>query len=178
MPLSKRKYVAIIQARIGSTRFPNKVMQTVGGIPIVRRVWLAAMGSSVDQVVVAWPERYPELDQNDVLERFRRIAKETEADVIIRLTADCPLLESHHINEAMNIFHTIGCYQGRFTSLYYSNHLDGCDVQIFSDDILFGNASTHKEHIIADFSTKKLQYGPRSVDTQRDLEYVRAYVNR
>lgn len=152
-------------------------MRTVKGIPIVRRVWLAAKGSRVDQVVVAWPERYPKLDQNNVLDRFRRIAAETKADVIIRLTADCPLLESHHINDAINVYHSIARRQGRYTSLYYSNHLDGCDVQIFSKDILSG-PSTHTEHVIADFATKKLDYGPRSVDTQHDLEYVRTYVNR
>jgi spore coat polysaccharide biosynthesis protein SpsF (cytidylyltransferase family) len=53
---------------------------------------------------VAWPERYPDLDENDVRERFRRISKEFPSKNIIRLTSDCPLLTAEIINEAIQIF--------------------------------------------------------------------------
>jgi len=154
------KTVAIIQARIGSTRFPNKVMQTVGGIPMVKRVWKAALYMA-DEVVVAWPERYPDLDENNVLERFRRIAKETEADVIIRLTADCPLLTWQDILEALRNFH----------GEYYSNHKDGHDVQIFDPWV---KQPWDREHVIADFTTISTGL---SVNTKEDLERVRRIAN-
>lgn len=154
------KYLCIIQARLESTRFPNKVMQTVGGIPMVKRVWEAAMNAYFDDVIVAWPERYPDLDENNVLERFRRIAKEKNADVIVRLTSDCPLITTDDIIEAYNHFH----------GEYYSNHKDGHDVQMFTRRLLDGDEITHKEHVIADFTTQSTGL---SVNTKEDLARVR-----
>jgi spore coat polysaccharide biosynthesis protein SpsF (cytidylyltransferase family) len=155
------KTVAIIQARLGSSRMPGKVLETVGGIPMVKRVWLAAKASRfIDQVIVAWPERYPDLDENNVLERFRRVALETEAETIVRLTADCPLLTTQDIEEAFDSY--FGCY--------YSNHKDGYDVQIFPISVLMSKRLTNKEHVIADFETKPTGL---SVNTKKDLDRVR-----
>lgn len=155
--------LAIIQARLGSSRLPNKVMQTVGGVPMVKRVWNAAKACRlIDKVVVAWPERYPDLDEQDVLERFRRIAKEFKPDTIVRLTADCPLIKWHDINDAILEFHIRG-------NPYYSNHYDGHDVQVFTHDYLF-SGNTHKEHVIADFTTPNTGL---SVNTKADLQRVR-----
>lgn len=153
-------FLCIIQARLGSTRFPNKVMQTVGGVPMVKRVWLAAKGSWADKVVVAWPERYPDLDENNVLERFRRISQEFPSKYIIRLTSDCPLLTSKDINDAIMKFNTA-------TAPYYSNHMDGHDVQVFHPHVM-----NHREHVIADFTTPSTGL---SVNTKEDLERVRHY---
>lgn len=153
-----------------STRLPGKVMMTVGGIPIVKRVWMAAKGSVADKVVVAWPERYPDLDENDVLERFRRISNEFPSKYIIRLTSDCPLLTSSIINEACREFERSG-------RVYYSNrnnYPDGFDVQIFSHYLLHHDFATNKEHVITPekhkTATKFL-----SVDTAADLAKVRKY---
>lgn len=165
------KYLCIIQARIGSTRFPNKVMQTVGGKTLVKRVWEAAKGCRfVDKVIVAWPERYPALDENNVLERFRRIATEFPTEYIIRLTSDCPLLTSRDINNAILM-------QQSKNAIYYSNRKDGHDVQIFKSFLLFDSLSiTHYEHVIADFSTPSTGL---SVNTREDLERVRSiHANR
>src|SRR5205807_854422 len=155
-------YLIIIQARIGSTRLPNKVMQTVGGKTILRRVWEAAKSgfgsSSFNKVIVAWPERYPDLDENDVLERFRRISNEFPSKYIIRLTSDCPLLTTNDLLEFM------------FYTPYTSNHRDGHDIQIFTREYLFDSRYTHREHVIADFSTPSTGL---SVNTQDDLDRVR-----
>ncbi len=156
------KYLIIIQARLGSTRLPNKVMQTVGGVPMVKRVWIAAIQTGF-KTVVAWPERYPDLDENNVLERFRRLSLEFPSKYIVRLTADCPLLTPTDIWRAVMAFIKTGSY--------YSNHYDGHDVQIFTRDVLFSNAITHKEHVIEDYGTKPTGL---SVNTKADLERVRA----
>lgn len=164
------KYLCIIQARLGSTRFPNKVMQLVGGISILKRVWMAAKEcKEIDHVVVAWPERYPDVDENDVLERFRRLNNEFLPDFIIRLTSDCPLITTKDIKNAI---------QASKNKIYYSNHLDGRDVQIFRSWLIRANAyDLDRQHVIADFKTKKHKYGIRSVDSREDLEYVRKLNN-
>lgn len=155
-------YLVIIQARVGSTRFPNKVLQTVGGIPMVKRVWLAAKKAVSNwhaKVIVAWPERYADLDENNVLERFQRISNEFPSANIIRLTADCPLLTSRDIVDAVN----------KFNGQYYNNHIDGKDVQIFPSLYLWNRKVTDKEHVIKD----KPNTGGCSVNTRTDLAIAR-----
>jgi len=155
-------YLCIIQARLTSTRLPNKVMQMVGDRTMLRRVWDAAKGcTDINKVVVAWPERYPDLDDNNVLERFRRVSLEFPSKYIIRLTSDCPLITSSDIYKAI-VSHS--------HKDYYSNNYDGHDVQICTFDFLHQNFGTHKEHVFNDFSTRSTGL---SVNTKEDLERVR-----
>jgi spore coat polysaccharide biosynthesis protein SpsF (cytidylyltransferase family) len=138
-------------------------MQMVGNKTMLRRVWDAAhfmWFAYTFKIIVAWPERYPDLDENNVLERFRRISKEFPSKYIIRLTADCPLLTTHDIKWELAGYHG---------QPYISNHKDGHDVQIFTRTYLF-NGNTSVEHVIADFTTKPTGL---SVNTKEDLERVR-----
>jgi glutamate-1-semialdehyde 2,1-aminomutase len=157
-------YLCIIQARLGSTRFPNKVLQTVGGVPMVKRVFDAAINSLADKVVVGWPERYPDLDENNVLGRFQRISQEFPSRFIIRLTADCPLITSHDIRMAI-------LEHGKRGLDYFNNGRDGFDVQIFPTDWLYNKDITNKEHVL----NSQPNTGGLSVNTQADLMKVRAY---
>lgn len=168
-------FLLIIQARLTSTRFPGKILQLVNGRTILKRVWDAAKGSFADKVIVAWPERYPDLDENDVRERFRRISREFPSQHIIRVTSDCPLITSAVINEAIMEYNKLRKEDHGLQ--YYCNRVkypDGFDVQIFSSFLLHRNYMTHKEHVIAPqkYKTKNKWL---SVDTPADLERVRFY---
>lgn len=174
------KYLVIVQARLGSTRFPAKVMQTVKGVPMVKRVWAAAkqaqsvIGSAHMQVVVAWPERYPDVPETNVLERFRRVSIEYDPIFIIRVTADCPLLEAKHIIEVVKANEEfIG------TPTYYmdnkAQYPDGYDVQLFITNLLW-NFDADREHVVnPNLISSPCPVGKYSVDTKADLERVRAY---
>ncbi|MNB88560.1 3-deoxy-manno-octulosonate cytidylyltransferase [compost metagenome] len=104
------KTVAIIQARMSSTRLPGKVMRmledrTVVGhvitrclaIPSVDEIVIATTDQEEDIVVVDEAERYGvscyrgSLD--NVLDRYYRAAVNARADVVVRITSDCPLLD-------------------------------------------------------------------------------------
>jgi spore coat polysaccharide biosynthesis protein SpsF len=102
--------VAIIQARMGSTRLPGKVLADIGGRPILARMLdRLTRAQRLDDVAVATtvlPEddavadlcrerrtRCVRGDPIDVLDRFHQAAAELEADVIVRLTGDCPLID-------------------------------------------------------------------------------------
>lgn len=133
---------------------------------MVKRVWLAAKNSLAHKVVVAWPERYPDLDENNVLERFQRIVTENPMySHVIRLTADCPLLTYQEINNA------IRAAEGRY---YYNNRKDGLDVQVFNADLLWNVKMTDREHVVND----KPNTGGLSVNNRADLAIVRAYVEQ
>jgi spore coat polysaccharide biosynthesis protein SpsF len=104
------KTVAVIQARVGSSRLPGKVLKPIVGRPmlghIVKRVRSVPV---IDEVVVAVPddganeplrqfcrqEGIPFFagSEMDVLDRFYRAAKLHEGDPVMRITADCPLVD-------------------------------------------------------------------------------------
>lgn len=107
------KTVCIIQARTTSERFPLKIMAGLGGRPMLAHVLeRAAAIQGVDQVVLAVPENdvrlvshlWPHVfggSEKDVLGRYAKAAEQYEADVIVRVTGDCPLLAPDLATEAL-----------------------------------------------------------------------------
>ena len=118
--------VALIQARMGSSRLPGKVLEDLSGRPmlwhVVDRVRRA---SKVDKVVVATTDRVGDDpiarfceqedvgcfrgSEQDVLDRFYQAAKKHQADVVIRITADCPLIDPAVIDKVVARFERGGC---------------------------------------------------------------------
>jgi len=114
------KIVAAVQARMGSTRLPNKAMAFVGEWPMVyRTVYQVAAAQGVDQVVLSIPDT-TENDalaflaqivqigcyrgaERDLLTRTLRTALRYEADAVVRITADCPLVDYAVIEEAVGL---------------------------------------------------------------------------
>jgi spore coat polysaccharide biosynthesis protein SpsF len=116
----KPKTIAIIQARMGATRLPGKVLRDIAGQPmLVRVVERSRRASLLDGFVVATTtevqddavaelcrERgYPcyRGEQQDVLDRYYQAARQTGAEVIARITADCPVIDPDLINETVRL---------------------------------------------------------------------------
>lgn len=115
--MSKPKVVIICQARMGSTRDPGKVMRTLGtAVPLMGWTVNAALYvKSADLVVVATSTLvaddriadYCKLigvkcfrgSEDDVLDRCYKAAKEYKADVIVRLTCDCPFIDPNIVDQ-------------------------------------------------------------------------------
>lgn len=113
------KTVAIIQARMGSTRFPGKVMKNLVSKPVLWHVIerVRAAGNMIDDVVVAtsvlpqddiiedqckqWSCHCFRGDEQDVLHRYYEAASIYDADTIIRITADCPVIDSKLLAEML-----------------------------------------------------------------------------
>ena len=100
----------IVQARMTSTRLPGKMMLSLGGEPCIRHVLRRCQAiSGIDVVICAVPEgsasdpivreakalkvRISFGPEHDVLGRFKIAAKSVQADVIMRVTGDCPLID-------------------------------------------------------------------------------------
>lgn len=115
------KKVAIIQARMDSTRLPDKVMLDIAGYPmLVRVVERTRRAKTVDAVVVATStdtsddaietlcrqKSYPYFrgSSHDLLDRYYQAAKQNDASVIIRITADCPVIDPDVIDTTVNAF--------------------------------------------------------------------------
>ena len=115
------KVVAIVQARMGSTRLPSKVMKEIGGVPMIELL-LARLSRAkeVDQIVVATSvdekngflaTHVEELgylcvrgSENDVLQRYLDAAYASKADIVVRVTGDCPLIDPTLVDEVVARF--------------------------------------------------------------------------
>lgn len=115
------RVVAIVQARMASSRLPGKVLADLGGQPVL--AWVvrrASRAAGIDQVVVATSVSaeddvvadfckehgfaFSRGDLFDVLDRYRQAANEYEAEVIVRLTGDCPLIDPEMLADNLRTF--------------------------------------------------------------------------
>src|SRR6056297_1611933 len=141
------KVVAIIQARMGSTRFPKKVMRPLGGRPLIERlIERLARSRTIDEIVLATSTesandelaRHVEAigyrvfrgSENDVLGRFLGAAEASRPDAVVRITGDCPLIDPAVVDQVVSEFR-----QGEYD--YVSNTMpatfpDGLDTEVFT----------------------------------------------
>jgi len=141
------KVVAIVQARMGSTRLPNKVMKPIGGVPMIELL-LARLSRAkeVDQIVVATSvdEKNKPLaahveklgylcvrgSENDVLQRYLVAAHASKADAVVRVTGDCPLIDPELVNEVIARFKSLDV--DYVSSISPPTYPDGLDTEVFT----------------------------------------------
>ncbi|WP_434133642.1 glycosyltransferase family protein [Sporomusa sphaeroides] len=147
------KVAIIVQARMTSTRLPGKVLKEVSGKELLayqlerlRQVALA------DEIIIATTVRDSDIpivefckkhqiayfrgSEEDVLSRYYYAAKESNADVIVRVTSDCPVIDPRIIDKAICLF-----IENMDTYDYVSNSLEpsyprGMDVEVCSFEVL------------------------------------------
>lgn len=142
--------VAIIQARMGSTRLPGKVLKEVNGMPLLKiMLQRVALSKKIDKFVVATSmltndepivkfcnNEGVELfrgSETDVLSRYYECATKFEATVIVRLTADCPLIDPAIIDDVIELFASSQVdYAANTVPPENSTYPDGSDVEVFS----------------------------------------------
>jgi glutamate-1-semialdehyde-2,1-aminomutase len=204
--------IAIIQARMDSTRLPGKVLADILGRPmlwhVVNRVRTAGC---IDDVAVATSTESADDaisdfcaqngiecfrgSETDVLDRFYRAAKRFRADVVVRITADCPLIDPQVVNRVVRMY-LEGEYDYVANNLRYT-YPDGLDTEIFSFGVLeatwrearlpaelehvtpyiraSGRFQVHNVENEVDLSARKLRW---TVDELRDLEFIRVIYRR
>ncbi len=136
--------VAVIQARMGSTRLPGKVLMDLGGHPVlewctracyaapgVDDVWVATSKLKVDDAIATWcrDRGIPVWrgSETDVLSRFVGAAAASEADIVLRLTGDCPFLDPQVIGAVVKLQRDTGA--AFCTNVSPRTYPDGLDVQ-------------------------------------------------
>ena len=161
------KTVAIIQARMASTRLPGKVLADLAGKPVlawvvraahaalgVDDVWVATSTAAVDDIVAAWCKdnkiSVHRGSESDVLDRYAGAAKASGAQVVVRLTADCPLLDPAVIAQTIRL--------RAMTGADYASNVDpptwpdGLDCEVLTANALFAAAAeatrpSDREHV-------------------------------
>lgn len=145
----------IIQARTGSTRLPGKVMKELCGKTVlahdIERVSQAKMVDEIiiattthdsDDVIVQEAERLGVKvfrgSEDDVLSRYYFAAKEAEADVVVRITSDCPLIDPVILDDIIRVF-LDGSYDivtNAGNDLSKRTFPRGLDAEVFSFEML------------------------------------------
>jgi len=138
---------AIIQARMGSTRFPNKMMERVGSKPLISLV-IDRVGKStlIEKVILATTTKKDDdvliqiaieknIDffrgsENDVLDRFYNAAKKYKVDTIVRITGDCPFIDPVVIDQVIGLH--LEAKSDYTSNIKPPTFPDGLDVEVFS----------------------------------------------
>ncbi len=141
------KVVAIVQARMGSTRLPNKVMKPMAGVPMIELL-LARLSKSklIDKIVVATSiderniflvEHVQKLgytcvrgSEIDVLDRYLVAARQAQADVVVRITGDCPLIDPVLVDKVIAKFKAEGL--DYLSNTAPPSYPDGLDTEVFT----------------------------------------------
>lgn len=161
------KIVAVVQARCGSTRMPNKVLKAIAGTPMIGvllgRLRLArtlneiVLATSVDSRNDALAEYVTQLgyavvrgSEDDVLSRYAEAAKRSNADVVVRITGDCPLVDAALVDQVVNSLLTSGTDYA--SNIEPPTFPDGLDVEAFTRSALDraqneATQSREREHV-------------------------------
>lgn len=115
------KVVAIIQARMGSTRLPGKILKEINEKPLlsyqlerlsnsifINEFVIATTKKEQDDKIITFCEEqnilYYRGSETDVLERYYETAVEFNADVIVRITSDCPIIDVQVVDKTIGFF--------------------------------------------------------------------------
>jgi spore coat polysaccharide biosynthesis protein SpsF len=113
------RVVAVIQGRMSSSRLPGKILADIAGQPMLQRVFIrTSRAATVNETIFATTtdssddpvEEYCDFSGipftrgslYDVLDRYYQAAKGAKADVVVRITADCPVIDPMLIDDVVN----------------------------------------------------------------------------
>ncbi len=139
----------IIQARMGSTRLPGKILKKILGKTMIEHmIERVKRSKSIDKIILATTlnkedaglsviAKRQKIDfyrgsEKDVLDRYYQAAKKFKADVVVRVTGDCPLIDSAVVDRVVNF------YKKNMDKFDYVDNVlpptfpDGMDVEVFS----------------------------------------------
>lgn len=183
----------IIQARISSTRFPKKVLKKVEGKTVLEHVINKVKRvKNCDKVILATPDKREDdiLEKiakklnisvfrgsgNDVLDRYYQTAKLFKIDPIVRITADCPLLDPKVVEKVID-FYLKGDYD-YVSNVHPPTFPDGLDVEIFSFRALEkswqeAKLSPEREHVTPYMINHPKFFKIGNVASGENLNYLR-----
>jgi spore coat polysaccharide biosynthesis protein SpsF (cytidylyltransferase family) len=193
--MTAARVIAVVQARLGSTRLPGKALSPIAGRPMLAHVLARATAiPGVDRVVLATttsPEDAALVDLaraagvasvrgsvSDVLDRFHAALTEHPADAIVRITADCPLLDPAVAGRV------VAEYRRRAGELDYVSNVhpptfpDGLDTEVISAGALASAwreaiAASDREHVTPYVWSRPQRFRLANVSGADDLSSLR-----
>ena len=186
------KVIAIVQARMGSTRFPGKVMQLINGVPMIELLLQRlARARTFDTILLATsvdPRNKPlvehvrslgyevyEGSETDVLERFYEAAKPHRPDAVVRITGDCPLVDPEVVDKVVQVFREEN--KDYVSNAQPPTFPDGLDCEVFTFralELAFAEVSlpVQREHVTP-YLREAEQFSRANVKNERDFSHER-----
>lgn len=193
--MERSKVVAIIQARMGSTRLPGKVLLDLAGEPMLARVVargqrattlqeviVATTTDPVDDVIVelcqarGWP--YFRGSEADVLDRYYRAAIQYQAGIVVRITADCPLIDQGVLDWVVREHLLQGAVDYTSNTLPPRTFPRGLDVEVMSFEALErawreDDNLAWREHVTPYIYRHPEKFALKAVVNTEDLSHMR-----
>jgi spore coat polysaccharide biosynthesis protein SpsF len=189
------RVVAIIQARMGSTRLPGKVLKDLAGDTVLARVVNRTRRATLlDEVVVATSVRpaddaivqecerlsvaFFRGDEADVLDRYYRAAHKFAADAVVRITSDCPLSDPVLIDQHVRHLLDRWNYVDLVTNMAQQSFPLGLAVEALPVDVLarmqrISQAAELKEHVTTLAYVEPGLFRIDSLQYSKDLSHLR-----
>lgn len=169
------KFLAIVQARMGSSRLPGKVMLDIAGLPMLERVVERTKRASLleDVVVATTNEAQDDAVANfcrergypvhrgslhDVLDRFYQAARVFEAEAVVRITADCPVIDPGLIDGIVREFtlSSVDFAANRLPPPWHRTYPIGLDIEVVTFSALErawkqADQKSQREHVMPYF---------------------------
>ena len=191
------KVVCLVQARVGSTRLPGKILKEICGKTILHHeIDRLKKCKEIDEIVIATTDKedddkivneakklsvkYFRGSENDVLSRFYYSAKENNADIIVRVTSDCPCIDFEILDKMLIYFKEK--YKEKQVD-YLSNTIKrtyprGYDIEIFTFSALeksYINAKKEyeREHVTPYIYDKTNNFLKLSFENKEDYSEYR-----
>ncbi len=192
-PPDLRPAVAI-QARMGSTRFPGKVMAPLAGRKVIDWVFERAAAASTislavvltstaarDDVIAEWARaRGAECirgDEEDVLSRYLYFSRTYRPAAVVRITADCPLVDPEIIDAMVKGWWRRGDPAEYCSNILHRTFPDGLDAEVISSDTLERldavAAGPHREHVTSYIATHPEEFDCVSIEADVDCSQAR-----
>ena len=188
---------AIIQARQTSTRLPGKTMRLLSNRPLLQytidnlrrsknidEIIVATTTDNEDDLIASWCQKnsicFFRGDREDVLSRFYGCAVEYEADAIVRVTSDCPLVDPQIVDNVIELFK-------RTNADYSANNIEksfphGLDVEVFGFEALkdsFENATKliEREHVTQFIRNQPEKFKITNFSLSENYNHIRVTVD-
>ena len=174
----KPRVIAIIQGRMSSSRLPGKILADIAGQPMLQRVFMrTSRAATVTETIFATTTDasddpvaeychfsgipFTRGSQFDVLDRYYQAAKRAKADVVVRITADCPVIDPVLIDNVVKTLLETGDWRfdfvaNRLPPPYHRKYPIGLDVEACTFKVLElawkeAKEPQHREHVMPFF---------------------------
>lgn len=198
--MEKVKTICIIQARMGSSRLPGKILMKAGGKTLLENVLIrVGQARKIDKIVVATTNRKEDNateklckkiriscfrgSENDVLERYFKCASAyPDFGNIVRITGDCPLIDPEVIDEVISLFERSGSDYASNVAKAKETYPDGMDIEIFKRKTLEEAArkakmSSEREHVTL-YIRNNPKFKKANLESPYDFSHIRLTVDR
>lgn len=132
---------------MGATRLPGKMLMDIAGKPaieqvidhvrlskLIHEIWLATTINPSDDQLATWAKEHGLLcyrgSEQDVLDRYYQTAKQTDADVVVRVTGDCPFIDYTVVDRVVAAFDPEK--YDYVSNIHPPTYPDGLDTEVFS----------------------------------------------